>query len=63
MLFEKYDKHNTPLKPDSDSNPLRISREELGRFTWAFLHSVAAAYPKNPTEDEKTNLSNLINSM
>jgi hypothetical protein len=34
MLFEKIDKQNTELKPDADSSPLRVSREELGRFTW-----------------------------
>jgi len=41
------------LKPDENSSPLRVSREELGRFGWAMIHSFAAAYPVNPTDDQK----------
>jgi len=30
ILFEKEDKQVTQLKPDENSSPLRVSREELG---------------------------------
>ena len=35
-------------------------REILGRRAWFFLHSVAAKYPDNPTENDKTSLRNLV---
>jgi hypothetical protein len=34
LLFENIDKRQTKLKPDEKSSELRVSREELGRFTW-----------------------------
>jgi FAD-linked sulfhydryl oxidase len=72
LLFENVDARVTQIKPDDDSRPLRVSKEELGRFTWytklynanrTFLHSVAAAYPKEPTLEEKQAFRNLMNSI
>lgn len=36
---------------------------ELGSATWTFLHSVAAYYPENPTDQHKQDALNLINSL
>merc|ERR1711976_413646 len=61
ILFQKIDHKRTILKADENSSPLRVTKEELGRFTWTFLHSVAAAYPQEPTENDKIQSANLIN--
>jgi hypothetical protein len=60
----------TPIEV-KDASPLRVSREELGRFTWydkslnlrTFLHSMAAAFPENPTEDDRKHLRNFLNAL
>merc|ERR1712166_231276 len=38
-------------------------REIVGRRTWFFLHSVAAKYPDNPSENDKESVRNLIASL
>lgn len=63
MLFEKTDPTNTAIQPDDYSSPLRVSKEELGRFVWAFLHSMAAAYPVAPTDEDQRQLLNFLNSI
>jgi FAD-linked sulfhydryl oxidase len=62
LLFEMADPEVTRIEVQNAS-PLRVSREELGRFTWTFLHSMAAAYPENPTEEDKKHLNNLLNAL
>ncbi len=57
------DNNVTQIKPSEDASPLRVSREELGRFTWTFLHSIAAAYPEEPTEKQKQHLLDFFHSM
>lgn len=32
-----------------------LNTEELGRSTWNLLHTVAAYYPEQPTEEQKKN--------
>ena len=53
----------TPIKPDKSSAPLALSKEQLGRNTWSVLHSMAAAYPKNPTEEDKDNCVAFLHSL
>ena len=36
---------------------------ELGRSTWAFLHTMAAYYPEKPTSSEKAEMKLLINAL
>ena len=35
------------------SKPLKLTKPEIGRHSWALLHSMANTYPDNPTEKEK----------
>ena len=37
-----------------------VSREEIGRATWTFLHTLAAQYPEKPTFSQKKDVKNLI---
>jgi len=38
-------------------------RLELGSATWTFLHSLAAYYPDNPTQQHKQDAVNIINGL
>ncbi|KAJ7946146.1 Sulfhydryl oxidase [Quillaja saponaria] len=37
-----------------------LSKEELGRATWTFLHTLAAQYPDNPTRQQKKDVKELM---
>ena len=37
--------------------------KELGRSTWAFLHTTAAYLPETPNEQQKKQFSNLLNAV
>ncbi|XP_027355616.1 FAD-linked sulfhydryl oxidase ERV1 [Abrus precatorius] len=37
-----------------------VSKEELGRATWTFLHTLAAQYPDNPTRQQKKDVKVLV---
>ena len=37
----------------------RARRDELGRATWTFLHTLAAQYPERPTSSQKKDVRNL----
>ena len=41
------------LTPEGSSKPLKLTKPEIGRHSWALLHSMANTYPENPTEGEK----------
>ena len=41
------------LKAEGSSKPLKLTKPEIGRHSWALLHSMANTYPDNPTEKEK----------
>ncbi|KAF1858651.1 hypothetical protein Lal_00044684 [Lupinus albus] len=36
------------------------AKEELGRATWTFLHTLAAQYPDNPTRQQKKDVKELV---
>ena len=60
---KKFIEQKTTVKVDEKSSPLTLSKEELGRHSWALIHSIAAAYPLEPTHDEQTAMKNFVNSL
>lgn len=38
-------------------------KKNLGAGTWTFLHTTAATYPQNPTNEQKQHASNLIHAI
>jgi len=60
---DKKNKSFTVIKPDDNSSPLKLSKEQIGRFSWAVLHSMAAAYPKNPNNEEKQTVLTFLHSL
>ncbi|GFT69549.1 FAD-linked sulfhydryl oxidase ALR [Nephila pilipes] len=37
-----------------------LDREELGRSTWSFLHTMAAYFPEKPSKDQQNDMKNFI---
>lgn len=37
-----------------------LDKEELGRNTWGFLHTMAAYYPDEPTQKQQRDMKSLI---
>ena len=37
-----------------------VTREEVGRATWTFLHTLAAQYPEKPTRQQRRDARNLV---
>ncbi|KAB1993700.1 hypothetical protein ERO13_D13G044800v2 [Gossypium hirsutum] len=37
-----------------------VTKEELGRATWTFLHTLAAQYPERPTRQQKKDVKQLM---
>jgi hypothetical protein len=53
-----------PRRPDPSSfRVAALTREELGRATWAFLHTMASVYPETPTARRQQMAVNLISAL
>ena len=52
-------------KESSPQNPVAcpVGREELGRATWALLHTTAAWFPDNPNKEDQVHAKSLISSL
>ncbi|KAG5391440.1 hypothetical protein IGI04_021403 [Brassica rapa subsp. trilocularis] len=44
---------------DKSTGP--VTKEELGKATWTFLHTLAAQYPEKPTRQQKKDILSLFN--
>lgn len=47
---------------NNTNNTLPPSKDDLGRATWTFLHTMAAYYPQEPDRHERSLMKNFINS-
>lgn len=41
----------------------RVTKEELGRATWLFLHTLAAQYPERPTRQQQKDVKVLMDTL
>ncbi|WCJ17931.1 FAD-linked sulfhydryl oxidase ERV1 [Euphorbia peplus] len=54
------------LQPNDNDIPHKgkssgpVTKEDLGRATWTFLHTLAAQYPENPTRQQKKDVKELM---
>ena len=57
-----YDTHKIKdiLKAEGSSKPLKLTKPEIGRRTWALLHSIANTFPENPTEADKNMMKKFL---
>ncbi|XAR52909.1 Thiol oxidase [Bertholletia excelsa] len=46
--------------PGEGKSTSPVTREELGRATWIFLHTLAAQYPDKPTRQQKKDVKELM---
>ena len=51
------------LTPKDAKKPLKLTKQEIGRNAWALLHSMASAYPNDPTEEDKQNMINFLKGL
>jgi len=60
--FEK--RHNeTEITTDDFSTNLRLSKEQLGRYTWAVLHSMASSFPLIADQAHQNAIKSFIENM
>ncbi|XP_057495226.1 FAD-linked sulfhydryl oxidase ERV1-like [Actinidia eriantha] len=50
----------TKLVPSEAKSTTPVTKEELGRSTWIFLHTLAAQYPDNPTRQQRKDVKELM---
>jgi hypothetical protein len=47
----------------ASSDPTTVSKEELGRATWTFLHTLAAQYPEKPSRQQQKDVRTLMDCL
>ena len=57
--------HPSAVMPDEAlaATGCPVDREELGRQTWTFLHTMAAYYPEQPTENQQVSMRQLLGGL
>ena len=48
------------LKAEGSSKPLKLTKSEIGRRSWALLHSMANTFPENPNEEDKNMMKKFL---
>ena len=48
------------LKAEGSSKPLKLTKPEIGRRTWALLHSIANTFPEKPNEYDKNMMTKFL---
>jgi hypothetical protein len=43
--------------------PKQVTREELGRASWVFLHTLAAQFPERPTKQQQRDARSLVDAL
>ncbi|XP_010556521.1 PREDICTED: FAD-linked sulfhydryl oxidase ERV1 [Tarenaya hassleriana] len=51
---------NSAQLPIKEKSTGPVTKEELGRATWTFLHTLAAQYPEKPTRQQKKDVKELM---
>ncbi|KAG6801374.1 FAD-linked sulfhydryl oxidase ALR [Apis mellifera caucasica] len=49
-------KKKSPSVNKVKRNDCPLDKDELGSVTWSFLHTMAAYYPNNPSEEQKSDM-------
>ncbi len=57
---KKSKKDGDLLTPQGAKKPLALTKQQIGRHTWALLHSMAVSYPNEPTDEEKEKIKNFM---
>ncbi|OWA52359.1 putative FAD-linked sulfhydryl oxidase ALR [Hypsibius exemplaris] len=53
------DSHSEDPRPQRSDCP--VDKDELGRNTWSFLHTMAARYPEKPTQEVQKDMTTFVN--
>ncbi|XP_034831153.1 FAD-linked sulfhydryl oxidase ALR [Maniola hyperantus] len=54
-------KMTTPNKAPPQQKDCPLDKDELGRSTWGFLHSMASYFPEKPTNQQSTDMTKFFN--
>jgi len=58
--FKSWSKRQTSKSLDTEQKECPADREELGRSTWLFLHTMAAYYPDSPTSRQQEDMRKFV---
>uniref|UniRef100_A0A1B6DEE1 Sulfhydryl oxidase n=1 Tax=Clastoptera arizonana TaxID=38151 RepID=A0A1B6DEE1_9HEMI len=58
--INKSSTNDAESKPKPTRTDCPLDKDGLGTSTWGFLHTVAAYYPENPTENQKKDITQLF---